>query len=121
MPGRDTERLVSLDAQTANATIGQYADCTGRPYVTVYVSGSNDTISSGVVTIEEADWDTNDVSPYSGTWSAITTVTASDVSDNKVKAIHLGTTAYHFVRCRITTGIGGGGTITAVIVAGAVS
>lgn len=73
---------------------------------TVYVVGAG-TISSGVVTIEEAH-----DPEYSGTWSSIQAVTASDVTGGAVKAYHI-SGKYRAVRARVSTTIGGGGTISA--------
>lgn len=110
-------RLVSIDAQSDDETLGQWLAASGYPYVVVYVSGTG-TTSSGVVTIEEADWNP-DVTPggVADGWSAITTVNASDVSGGLQKAIHLPVGAYRFVRTRISTAIGGGGTVTTVLAA----
>lgn len=107
-------RIVSLDAQIADETIGQAADCQAYPYVSVWMVG-NGTTSSGVVTIEEAEWDPERAVPFGGTWSPITTINASDVSGSAMKGIHLPVTDYAWVRARISTVIGGGGSVTVVL------
>lgn len=107
-------RLVSLDAQIVDETIGQYADCQSYPYLSVWMVG-NGTTSTGVVTIEEAEWDPESTVPFGGTWSPITTINASDVTGSAMKAIHLPVADYAFVRARISTVIGGGGSVTVVI------
>lgn len=106
-------RVPLLSAQTADETASQPVDCSGFPNVSVYVTGT-DTTSSGVITIEEADFDPSVLAsaPYTGTWSSITTVNASDVDGGKQKAIHLPVGAYGWVRTRISTVIGGGGSIS---------
>ena len=122
--GLATQRIVSLDAQVTDETLGKFMDCTGYPYIVVYVKGSTSgTISSGVVTIEEADWDKEVTPGGPGTdaWSSIQTVNGADVTGGAQKAIHLAVGSYHFVRVRISTAIGGGGTVSAVIIAQSVS
>ncbi len=74
----------------------------------------NGTTSSGVVTIEEAFW-TDEQMPYSGTWSVITTVNASDVTGGAQKVIHVAPNALFPIRVRISTVIGGGGGISAAL------
>lgn len=107
-------RQVAINAQSADETQGIPKDCTGYPYVTVYVTGTG-TTSSGVITFEEADYDPNTGVPYGGTWSPITTVNASDVSGGLQKTIKFPVAAYAWIRARISTAIGGGGTITVVL------
>ncbi len=106
-------RVVLLNAQTADETLGTYADCKGCPGIVIYVIGTG-TTSSGVITIEEAEWDPPS-SNYGGTWSPITTVNASDVTGGLQKAIHLPLGEYAYVRTRISTAIGGGGSVTTVL------
>jgi hypothetical protein len=120
MPGQGPSRLLSLDAKSADETFGVAFNAQQSPYVTFYITG-NGTTSSGVVTIEEADWNVAKDTPFSGTWSEITTVNASDVSGGVQKAIHLPVANYHFVRPRISTVIGGGGTVSVVITGTGVS
>lgn len=106
--------IVSLPAgTTADETLGHWLDCSEYEYVTVYVIGS-DTINAGVITIEEAYWD-DDEMPYGGTWSSIGTVNAADVTGGAQKASHLSVGAYRAVRAHVTTAIGGGGSIKVVI------
>lgn len=107
-------RVTSLNAAILDETFGVPVDCHGCPYVVVYVKGTGVT-SSGVVTLEEADWNPATDLPFSGTWSPITTVNASDVDGGLQKAIHLPEGAYGFVRPRISTVIGGGGSVTVVV------
>lgn len=75
----------------------------------------NGTTSSGVLTYEEAYWNPRTQMPYSGTPSAIITVNASDVTGNAQKVIHVAPNALFAQRVRITTVIGGGGGISAVL------
>lgn len=98
-------------------------DCSMFRYIAVFVGGSG-TTSSGVVTIEEADYNpplpqgTGTDTGYSGTWSSMATVNASSVSGGAVSATHFGPGAYRFIRARVSTTIGGGGSIS-VVLAGA--
>ena len=110
------QRFVSIDAQLADETLGIPLDAKGAQHVTLYLIG-NGTTSSGVITIEEADWDIQKTPEFKGTWSSISTVNASDVTGGVQKAVHLTAAAYSWVRPRISTVIGGGGTITATFVA----
>lgn len=110
-------RVPLLNAQTVDETTSDGVDCAGFQNVSIYVKGSDDTISGGVITIEEADMNPATLASeyYTGTWSPITTVTASDVSDNKQKAVHLPSGSYGFIRTRISTAISGGGDISTVL------
>ncbi len=107
-------RVPSLIAAIDDETVGQRVLCTGLNHVTVYITGT-DTTSSGVVTIEEADYNPETDLDYTGTWSSITTVNASDVSGGVQKAVHLPVSEYAFVRTRISTAIGGGGSVSTVL------
>lgn len=95
---------------------GAPAPCYGFPYVSIYVSGS-DTIASGVLSVETADYDPQIVTNgYAGTWSTITTINAADVTGGATKMVSLTPAAYGFIRVRITTVIGGGGSVSATVV-----
>lgn len=113
MSAQGPSRVVSLLNKIADETIGAYFHAYQSPYVVAYVKGEGD-ISSGVITIEEADWDNDKEPPYDGTWSTITTVDASEVDGNKQKAIHLPVGCYNYLRARISTVIGGGGNVSLV-------
>lgn len=115
-----------LTAVTSDETLGPWVDVRGKAYLTFYVTGSADTISSGVVSFEEASpsakfspqSQTTDVAgEATGTYSVITTATAADVTAGAQKAYHLNPSAYCFVRARISTAIGGGGNISVGLVA----
>lgn len=108
-------RTVLLAAQIIDETTSIAVPVQNCTFLTFYVKGAG-TTSSGVVTLEEADWDAKKDAAYGGTWSSITTVNASDVSGGAQKAIHLSPGVFSFVRARISTAIGGGGSITVVLV-----
>lgn len=100
-------RVPLLNAASADETTSDPVDCAGWPHVVIYVTGTG-TIGSGVVTIEEADINPARLAEgYTGTWSAITTVNAVDVTGGAQKAVHLPTGAYGYVRTRISTVLGG--------------
>lgn len=103
-----------ITAQSADETLSQWIDVRGRTALTFYIIG-NGTTSSGVITLDESVF--VDDQPYGGTPSAITTVNASTVSGNNQSAIHVAVGAYGWVRARISTAIGGGGTVSVVLVA----
>jgi len=115
--GADLLQTVSDDETTSQAV-----DCRGRTQIVVYLSSSG-TTSSGVITIEESmpvgqpGGFVPGLAPYSGTWSTITTVNASSFTGGVMTAVHLSQAAYAFVRVRVSTAIGGGGTISAGLVA----
>jgi len=108
-------RVPLLTTQSAAQT-GLPVDVRGYNQITIFLS-SVGTTSSGVVTIEEADYDPLLTGIYSGTWSTIgATVAASTFSAGAMVAVHLPAPAcYAYVRVRISTLIGGGGTISAVL------
>ena len=117
--GYGVSRFLSLPDAADDETTGVPFDASGYPYLTFWIKGTG-TTSSGVVTIEEADYDPKVETVYSGTWSSITTVNASDVSGGKQKAVHV-TANTHWVRPRISTAIGGGGTVAVEITANGAS
>lgn len=116
-PGKGPIDLIVISAASADETQGQPIQVTGRDHVTFYVQGSADTISSGVLTLEEAAYDPSKENAYGGTWSSITTMNAADVTGGAQKAIHLTVASYGWIRARITTAVGGGGTLTVRMVA----
>ncbi len=118
-----TIRKQQFTAATADETYGPWVDVSGCAYVVFYLAGSG-TTSSGVVTFEEAaplDLDVFPVIPSvvqdAGNVSAITTTNASTVSAGLQVAVHLPAAAYCYVRARISTVIGGGGSISCGLVA----
>lgn len=105
---------VLLDSVSADETCSQWIDVRGRTHLTFYIIG-NGTTSSGVVTLDESVFVNQQ--PYGGTPSAITTVNASTVSGDNQSAIHVAVGAYGWVRARVSTAIGGGGTVSVQLVA----
>ncbi len=85
--------------------------------VTIAIQGTG-TTSGGTLTIEEAVYNMDIPSDgfpitgvYAGTWSSLQVVNASDVSTGKQEVIHL-TGSFWAVRCRISSDITGGGTVS---------
>jgi hypothetical protein len=111
-------RVPLLRAETVDETASVPVNVLGYSNLSIYVIGA-DTTSSGVITIETADYDPANAADqfYTDTWSPITTVNASDVSGDKQKVITISNIAYTWVRTRISTVIGGGGSISTVLVA----
>lgn len=114
------KRIAMITAQSADETTSQPINVQGYVALTVYVTGTG-TTSSGVITIEEADYNEDLEGIYSGTWSSIATVNASDVSGGQQLAYHIGgpggVFSYSHIRTRISTVIGGGGSISTALVA----
>jgi hypothetical protein len=93
----------------------------GADYVTFYLT-STGTTSSGVISIEEGapkkiDFPIQVPSEAVGSHSVITTVNASTFTGDAQVAVHLTVASYLFVRARISTVIGGGGSVSAGCVA----
>ncbi len=111
-------RIPLLKLESADETTSTPVLVLGYSNLSVYVIGK-DTTSSGVVTIETADYDPANAADqlYAGSWSPITTVNASDVTGGAQKVITISNIAYTWVRTRISTVIGGGGTISTTLVA----
>lgn len=122
MSGFDGYKCLGLlKNQTADETTSQWVDVRGRTHLVFIITGTG-TTSSGVVTLEEmlplySPTDPKEQQEYSGTASAITTVNASSVTGDNQSAIHAAVGAYSWVRARISTAIGGGGSISVGLVA----
>lgn len=110
-PGLGVLNVPMLRAQTADETTSTPFFCLGYKEIAIYLTGTG-TTSSGVITIETAETET-----YAGTWSSIATNNASDVTGGATKHIPLTDSAYLWVRTRISTAIGGGGSISTRLVA----
>lgn len=117
--GLNYQRVELLTNELADETVFSAVNCQGYTYVSLYITGTG-TTSSGVITIETADYNPStqgQANPYAGTWSAITTVNAVDVTGGAQKLVALTPAAYSYIRARITTVIGGTGTISVVLIA----
>jgi len=107
---------------SADETISPWVPMMGRQNLAFYLS-SVGTTSSGVVSLEECLPVADPLSPnepqqYSGTASTITTVDASTFTGGAQVTVHLASSrAYGYVRARVSTAIGGGGTISVGLVA----
>jgi hypothetical protein len=98
-----------LVAKIDDESIGPAVYCAGYPWLVAYLVGAGVT-SSGVVTIEEAP--TED---FAGTWSSIGTINAVDGTSGAVKALALTARHYQWVRARVSTVIGGGGSVSVTL------
>lgn len=105
-PGYGVLRVPLLAAQTETDAVCEPVNCLGYTEVAIYVTGVG-TITGGELTIETAWWNPATETTYTGTWSAITTVTASDVSGGKQKHVPLTDSAYLWIRTRISDAIVG--------------
>lgn len=107
---------------SADETYGPWVNVLGAQAVTFYFSGAG-TTSSGVISIEESAPKDVTVRPNTpigesaGSYSLITTKNASDITGTTQVAVHLPIAAYFYVRARISTVIGGGGTVSGCCVA----
>jgi hypothetical protein len=109
-------RQPALIAAIASGAAGA-VNCQGHTAVSVYLTGTG-TTSSGVVTIETADFPAElEAASYSGTWSAVTTVNASTLTGGQQTQVILAAGCYSWVRVRVSTVIGGGGSVGAVVLA----
>lgn len=89
---------------------GTAVDISKAYSATIYCDGTG-TVSTGVITIEESR-DT----AYTGTWSSLTTITASTLTGGADAAVHLNG-VYIAVRARISTTVTGGGSVTCELLA----
>lgn len=111
-----------LFQQSADETTSQWIDVRGRTHLTFYLA-STGTTSSGVIAFEETCKMGNPSNQNEPTWyggtnaQIITAVNASTVSGDNLAALHMPVSAYAWVRCRITTVIGGGGSLSVSLLA----
>jgi hypothetical protein len=106
-------RIPLLQNQTVDETASDWVDCRGYQHFAVYVIGVG-TTSSGVITIDECDFNPATEAGPTATAAVVGTVNASAVSAGLQAVTHF-TGCYGFVRTRISTVIGGGGNISTVI------
>lgn len=104
-------------------TVSVWVDVRGYSNLTFYVSGTG-TTSSGVLTFEEMappDMKLDPMAPEfsagTGDYASITTKNASEVSAGKQVAVRATVGAYYYVRARVSTVIGGGGSVSVGLVA----
>jgi len=97
-----------INAASADETIGTIS-CDGNVSNLRFDIIGVGTTSSGVITLACAHDKT-----YAGTWSTLTTVNASDVSGGAVKSV-FAQGCFDAIQARISTIIGGGGTITVIV------
>lgn len=109
-----TLTVTMLSAVADDETFSQPIDVRGYTHIAVYVI-ANGTVSSGAVTINEACIDPATHQPYAGTWDAVGS--AITPTTGEVVAGHLTVAAYSHLQARVSTAIGGGGTVTVVLVA----
>lgn len=105
--GKGPNLISVMPASSVDETLSRPIDVLGYDRCTFYITGAG-TVSSGVITYEEAP-----TIAFTGTWSSITTTDLSmvTVSNGAVAAVHLTSACYGAIRCRISTVVGGGGTV----------
>ncbi len=108
----------SLVLATTDETLGKWIDARKLPYLCFIIEADGGTISSGVVTFEEAYFDPT-VTPggYTGAWSLVTTYDCSALTGAASQAlIHsFNAVAFQFVRARVSTAIAGGGKVSVTL------
>ena len=110
-PGLGLLRVPLLNAQSVDETTSTPVNCLGYKNITIYFKRS--TSITGVVTVEEADFNPTTESGYSGTWSVIVAFDVSTMTTDQF-AYHAPSSAFSQVRTRISTVIGGG-TVSTVL------
>lgn len=105
-----TDPVFLLDRQTVDETTSKPFQVLGSHRDLVFTFTGEGTITSGNVLIEESD-----LPSYTGTWSQIATQAAATVSAGVKLCTHVEIGAGMWVRARINTAIGGGGTITVTV------
>ncbi len=97
---------IALQPSSVDETLGMIYDFSGFTSGVFYVVPTG-TVTSGVVTIEESY-----AANYTGAWSTISASAAIGTGVQQALHLNVSANAYKFVRCRISTAIGGGGTVS---------
>ena len=109
-------RQVALPAGTiTDETPSIPLNVQGYRDIAVYLKGTG-TINAGVVVVEEADYNPK-TEPIPSAWATLYSFDADDTTGGATVSTHLPTAAYSFIRLRVTTAIGGGGSVEAAVVA----
>lgn len=121
MPDTSQARILLLGSDVLGVITGvtsgasQPVDASQQNQLTAFLT-SIGTTSGGTILLEEADWDPSKDLPYAGTWSTITSFTASSFTGGAQSVFHTTAPAcFAFVRFRISSAITGGGSITAAL------
>lgn len=121
MPDTSQSRILLLGTNIAGVITGvttgasQPVDASQQNQLTAFLTSIGAT-TGGTILLEEADWDQSKDLPYAGTWSTITTFTASSFTGGAQSVFHTTAPAcFAFVRFRISATITGGGSITAAL------
>jgi hypothetical protein len=110
-----TKRIVLFNNVISSGAQSEAFNVEGYSKLTVYTITTG-TVTSGAVTMGEATIDPNndrvygDPTKFAAIGSAI-----SPVSSAPVSATHLTVGAYSYINCRVTTVIGGGGSVSVVL------
>lgn len=112
-----TTTVTLLTAAVDDETFSQPIDVRGYTHIVFYIICTG-TVSSGAVTFEEAPIDPATKLPYGdpSKWAAIGTA-VSPTSAAGISATHIAVGAYSHIHARVSTVIGGGGSVSVVMVA----
>lgn len=111
---RSPKRVVALLLQSADETFSQPIDVIGYTHLVAYMF-ANGTVTSGAVTFLEGAIDPDTDQPFSGTWATIGSAVTAPTTGIST-ATHFTVGAYSHIQARISTAIGGGGSISVVFV-----
>lgn len=115
MTGLAPKVVTLLTEASADETFSQPIDVRGYTHLVFYIL-PHGTVTSGQVTYLEGITDPTTEQPYGGTWATVGSA-VSPTSAAGIAATHATVGAYGFVQARINTVIGGGGSISIVLVA----
>lgn len=104
-PGTGPVLILVLDSASADETLGKQIDFSRFGSGVFYVVPTG-TVTSGVVTVEESA-----IENYTGTWALVTASAAIGTDIQQALHMNVADNAYKWVRPRISTAIGGGGTV----------
>lgn len=109
---RGPKRIVALQAKIDDETFSQPIDVIGYTHIVAYII-ANGVVSSGAVTYLEGLIDPDTDQPFAGTWATIGSAVTAPTT-GLMAATHFTVGAYSHIQARISTAIGGGGSVTVV-------
>lgn len=115
MINQGPKMVTLLSAVITDETFSQPIDVRGYTHFVVYILPEG-TVTSGAVTMLEGTIDPTTKQPYGGTWATIGSA-ISPTSAAGTSATHFTVGAYSHIQARVSTAIGGGGSVSIVLVA----
>ena len=112
---RSVKHVVLLQEKIDDETFSQPINVEGYTHLVMYMI-AHGTVSSGAVTFLEGLIDPTTEQPYGGTWVTIGSAVTAPTTGIST-ATHFTVAAYSYVQARISTAIGGGGSVSVVLVA----